>query len=392
MDFELDQDQQALSGLAARILSERATEARLKAVEAEAAAGGDGVDGELWSHLATAGLLSAPLSEASGGGGMGLAGAGAVLEEVGRRLAPVPYLDTVVLAGLGIERYGSDELRAEHLGRIGDGRLVVAAALTEAQGDPRRPSTTAVEAGSGGSLVVTGEKICVPAGLAAGAFLVPATLPDGTTCVALVESGQAGVTVERQDTTSSRPQARVRFESVEVPGAAVLGTGRSNGSGKGSERGAVLDWVVEHATAGLCVQLAGCLDEALRLTAGYVKERKQFDRTLASFQAVGQRAADAYVDSLAVRLTAWQALWRLSVGLPAGDEVTIAKYWAAEAGQRVVHTCQHLHGGVGMDRDYPIHRYFLLAKETDLLLGGAAPQLAELGRRIAASARIPASA
>jgi len=117
-----------------------------------------------------------------------------------------------------------------------------------------------------------------------------------------------------------------------------------------------------------------------------VKERKQFGRPLATFQAVGQRAADAYIDTLGVRLTAWQAVWRLAAGLPATDEVIIAKYWASEGGQRVVHAAQHLHGGIGMDRDYPLHRYFLLGKQIDLGLGGAAPQLAELGRRIAASA------
>jgi alkylation response protein AidB-like acyl-CoA dehydrogenase len=153
-----------------------------------------------------------------------------------------------------------------------------------------------------------------------------------------------------------------------------------------SQEALVLDWLVDRVTAALSVTAAGCIDEALRMTAEYVKERKQFGRVIASFQAVGQRAADAFIDVLAVRLTAWQAVWRLSAGLPASDEVTIAKYWASEAGQRVVHTCQHLHGGVGMDRDYPLHRYFLLAKQLDLTLGGSASQLADLGRRIAASA------
>jgi alkylation response protein AidB-like acyl-CoA dehydrogenase len=169
------------------------------------------------------------------------------------------------------------------------------------------------------------------------------------------------------------------LSGVEVSADAVLGAGTS-------AEGEVLDWLVDRVTAGLSVTAAGCLDEALRITAAYVKERKQFDRVIASFQAVGQRAADAFIDTLGVRLTAWQAVWRLSSGLPATDEVTIAKYWASEAGQRVVHTCQHLHGGVGMDRDYPVHRYFLVAKQLDLALGGAAPQLAELGKRIAASA------
>jgi 3-oxocholest-4-en-26-oyl-CoA dehydrogenase beta subunit len=374
MDFDLDDDQKALSGLAARILAEQATADRVKAVEDAAAAGGDGVDHQLWSDLASAGVLAAPLSEEAGGAGMGLIGACTVLEEVGRRVAPVPYLETV-LAALALERFGVSG-RAEHLAGIAAGSLILAPALVEAQTDPRRPSTTAA-GGAGGSWRLQGEKICVPSGLAAGAYLVPVTFPDGSTGVVLVDAGASGLARERQDTTSGRPEARLVLSGAEVAADAVLGT-------EGSEQAEVLDWLVDRVTAGLAVTAVGCLDEALRITAAYVKQRKQFDRVLASFQAVGQRAADAFVDALGVRLTAWQAVWRLSAGLPATDEVMIAKYWASEAGQRVVHTCQHLHGGVGMDRDYPLHRYFLLAKHLDLALGGSASQLADLGRRIAA--------
>ena len=86
---------------------------------------------------------------------------------------------------------------------------------------------------------------------------------------------------------------------------------------------------------------------------------------------MGQRAADAYIDTEAVRLTAWQAAWRLSEGRPATEEVAVAKFWAAEGGQRVAHAAQHLHGGIGVDLDYPLHRYFLWAKQLELTLGGA---------------------
>ena len=120
------------------------------------------------------------------------------------------------------------------------------------------------------------------------------------------------------------------------------------------------------------------------MTAEYTKTREQFDRPIATFQAVGQRAADAYIDTEAIRLTAWQAIWRLSEGLPATAEVAVAKFWAAEGGQRVVHAAQHLHGGMGVDRDYPLHRYFLWAKQLELTLGGATPQLLKLGAILAA--------
>jgi alkylation response protein AidB-like acyl-CoA dehydrogenase len=136
-------------------------------------------------------------------------------------------------------------------------------------------------------------------------------------------------------------------------------------------------------TAALCAMQVGVSEEALRITAEYTKGRKQFDKPIASFQAVGQRAADAFIDVQAIKLTAQQAAWRLSEGLPADEELAIAKFWAAEGGQRVAHAAQHLHGGIGVDVDYPLHRYFALAKQIELSLGGATEQLVTIGRNLA---------
>jgi 3-oxocholest-4-en-26-oyl-CoA dehydrogenase beta subunit len=131
---------------------------------------------------------------------------------------------------------------------------------------------------------------------------------------------------------------------------------------------------------------AGVCEIAVRMTADYTKTREQFDRPIAMFQAVSQRAADAYIDAQAVGLTAWQAAWRLDDGLPASGEVAVAKFWAAEGGQRVVHAAQHLPGGIGVDRDYPLHRYFLWAKHLELTLGVATAQLLRLGSLLASDA------
>ena len=190
----------------------------------------------------------------------------------------------------------------------------------------------------------------------------------------VVDAGVGGLTRIRQRTSTGRPEARLELEGVA-----------GDRIGTNERAGDVLGWLVDRATAALCVTVVGVCEEALRLTAVYVQERQQFGRALATFQAVGQRAADAYVDTQAIRLTAWQAAWRLSAGLPATDEVAIAKYWASEGGQRVVHAAQHLHGGVGVDRSYPLHRYYLVARQIELTLGAASSQLAAIGRRLAAA-------
>ena len=141
---------------------------------------------------------------------------------------------------------------------------------------------------------------------------------------------------------------------------------------------------MQRSTAALALAQAGAAAAALALVAEYTKTREQFGKPIATFQAVGQRAADAYVDTEAIRLTAWQAAWRIAEGLPADKEVAIAKFWAADGGQRVVHAAVHLHGGVGVDRDYPLHRYFLMTKHLELTLGGATEQLLHLGAMLAA--------
>ena len=192
----------------------------------------------------------------------------------------------------------------------------------------------------------------------------------------IVEPSANGVTRERQDTTSGIPEARVELNGVHVAGSDVLGDPDSGA--------AIVEWIVERATAAMCSIATGVCEQALKMTAEYTKTREQFDRPIATFQAVGQRAADAYIDTEAIRLTALQAAWRLEEGLPAATEVAVAKFWAADGGQRVVHAAQHLHGGIGVDRDYPLHRYFLWAKELELTLGGATPQLLKLGEILAA--------
>ena len=146
----------------------------------------------------------------------------------------------------------------------------------------------------------------------------------------------------------------------------------------------IVEWLLDRALLGVCALELGVAERALRITAQYTTERRQFDRPIGSFQAVQQRAADAWIDVEAIRLTAWQAAWRLAQGLPAREELLVAKFWAAEAGHRITYAAQHLHGGIGVDVDYPIHRYYLWSKALELTLGSGARQLARLGEAIAA--------
>ncbi len=368
MDFSLSEEQAAVVEAAAKLFEGHLSDERRQ----EVTAGGEGIDRQLWAALAEANLLGLAVPEAYGGSGLGFAELSVLLEEAGRAAAPVPLWAALVLGALPVVEFGSEEQKQRLLRPAVTGELVLTAALVEVGTEPEQPLTTA-RAVDGG-WVLDGTKICVPAGTLAGTVLVPARVGDAVG-VFLVEAASDGVEVSAEMTTTDVPEARLELNGVRVGPEAVLGDPEG---GK-----AVLAWLRPRATSGLCSLMAGTCQAALKLTAGYAVTRKQFDRPIASFQAVGQRAADAYVDTEAVGITARQAAWRISAGLPAEEHVAIAKFWAADGGQRVVHAAQHLHGGLGVDRSYPLHRYFLAAKQLELTLGGATPNLLRLGALMA---------
>jgi alkylation response protein AidB-like acyl-CoA dehydrogenase len=176
--------------------------------------------------------------------------------------------------------------------------------------------------------------------------------------------------------TNHEPQAHVRLAGVRVNDAEVLVPPSDAGE-------AAARWLVLRARAAQCAVALGVAERALRITADYTSQREQFDRPIGSFQAVHQRAADAYVCVEAMRLTSWQASSRIARGEPADEAVAIARFWAAEGGHHTTYACIHLHGGMGVDVDYPVHRYYLWARQIELTLGSANRQLAELGAALA---------
>jgi 3-oxocholest-4-en-26-oyl-CoA dehydrogenase beta subunit len=361
MNLALTEEQLALRDLARTILQDLVTQDRLRQAEA----GPDRFDAGLWAELARAGLLGVTVPESHGGMGGGLVEACLLLEEQGRTVAPVPLLPTLVLGAMPIARYGTERQRDLLLRGIPGGDTVLTAALQPDGGPPP------VEAGrTEDGWVLEGVVEAVPAAGRAAALLVPAGTPEGVRGF-LVDGAQA--TLEEQPVTTHEPRFRVTLDGV--PGEPLGDDGAPE----------LVDWLSPRAVVGACALQVGVCERALRLTAEYVTGREQFGRPLGSFQAVQQRLADAYVDVEVMRWAMWQAAWRLDEGLPAAEEVAVAKAWAAEGGQRVVAAAQHLHGGIGVDVEYPLHRYTLWAKDLELWLGSANRHLARLGDLLAES-------
>jgi len=322
-------------------------------------------DRELWSKLIDADILSTAAPESLGGGGFGVLEEVAVLTGLGRQLVAVPYLESVVLAAGALARFGSAELQQKWGVAAVSGQKILTVALDGEMGDG---PVQAARAGEGYRL--TGSRTQVAYGPVADAFLVPAETDSGTT-VFLIAADDPGVSMTALDTTGLGSIGHLRLDGVEVDGQRVVG---------GED---VVSWIATLDMLGRSAFQLGVLDRGLQLTAEYARTREQFDRPIGSFQAVGQRLADGYIDVKGLRLTLTQAAWRLSEDLPADTEVATAAFWAADAGHRVAHSIVHIHGGVGIDTDHPVHRYFLAAKQTEFALGGATAALLRIGRELA---------
>lgn len=322
-------------------------------------------DRALWETLIEADILSAAAPESVGGGGFGVLEQAAVLEALGRQLAAVPYLESAVLAAGALAKFGSAALQQDWASPAVAGSKILTVALSGDVGEgPVRAAATA----DGHTL--TGARTQVSYGTVADAFLVPAETASGTT-VFLVTPDDPGITVTPLHTTGHGSVAHLELTGVPAGDDRVVGGGD------------VLDWLTRHHTFGLSAFQLGILARALEMTAQYAGEREQFDRPIGSFQAVAQRLADGYIDIKGLRLSVTQAAWRLSEDLPADIDVRTAAFWAAEAGHRVAHTAVHVHGGVGIDMDHPVHRYFLAAKQTEFAVGSATGALLAIGRELA---------
>ena len=369
MDFRFSDEQTTIRELARGILEKEVTPERLKAAEATP----DRIDDALWRTLADANLLGVAVPEAQGGMGLGLLELCTLCEEVGRAVAPVPVVASLVQGGLAITRFGSDAQRERWLRPLASGDAILALALDDAGSDDvAAPATRARREGEG--WVLDGAKRLVAAAGRAARVVVPAATDAGV-ALFLVDPNGAGVARTAQRTSTGEPLFDLALAGVRVGKGDVLPGGGAD----------ALRWLHDASIAALCATQVGVSERALEITTGYVRERIQFGVPIGSFQSVQHRAADSWIDLQAMRWTMWRAAVRIVEGQDVERETAVAKFWAADGGSRIANAAQHLHGGMGVDVDYPIHRFFLWSKALELSLGGATPQLARLGRALAQS-------
>ncbi|MFJ2828564.1 acyl-CoA dehydrogenase family protein [Streptomyces sp. NPDC087263] len=386
MDFTLTEEQTAARDLAARILGDLSTHERL-------AAAGTGSDAELWKAICAAGLVAAVTD-------IGLLGLVLLLEEQGRTTAQVPFAASCAYGLLAVAAHGSPEQRERLLPGIGGGTVVVSGAIFgsglavtaegpdaigggAAGGDVRTGAPGGVRTGrpepvrmGGSGAVRTGGPGAVrtaPQGLLSGTVPVVPWLRDATHV--LVADDRRRLWLVRT--------AEAACEPVEL--TAPWSAGRLTLDGTPGERlggdGAYDDVLATARTAFAGLQAGVCAGSLARAVE-HTNAREQFGRPLAAKQGVQILAADAYMDTEAIRVTAYEAAWRRDEGLAYATQALTAAWWASEAGRRVVHAGQHLHGGTGADLEHPVHRHFLWGRQLDAYLGCGSEVLQELGELI----------
>ena len=368
MQLVLTEDQELLAKTAADFVGEHSPVSRMR----ELRDGGDpdGFSRALWKQMAELGWVGIPFPESCGGAEMGLAELAVVLEDLGRKLAPEPFLATVLLGGGAILRAGSDAQKEAWLPAVAEGAKLLALAHQEkaSRFALHKVATRAERAGEGWR--ITGEKIAVLDGGAADALVVAARTAgadddrDGLSLF-LVPADASGLRVERQSRVDARAAALVHLEGAEVGPDALLG---AEGAGL-----AVLETVVDAATVGLCAEMLGSMTEAFERTVEYLKQRQQFGVPIGSFQGLKHRAAEMFIEIELCRSAVMAAARAVDEG---GDEarklVSLAKARCSETAILVANEAIQMHGGIGMTDEHEIGFYLKRARVAELTFGDAA--------------------
>lgn len=367
MDLGFTDDQQAITELAASVFGGEVTVERIARVEATPTT----VDSELLATLAATGLLGVGLPAAAGGIGGGAVELCCLLKQQGRVVAPVPLARSLAAASV-LASHGATDDATRWVPAVVDG----SATLTTAVDPAGRPSALTARAVADG-WVLSGTANTVAAATSAGAALVAARVDGGPTeRLFLVELPGAGDPAPTVGVEPVRTTNRLAHGHITFAGTPARPVG---------DDAAALHRLRALLHVALAAVALGVAEEALNRAAAYTSQRHQFGQPLSSFQSTAHRAADCYIDVEAMRGTLWQAAWRLDQpdDGTAPEAALVAAWWAADGGARVVQAVQHLHGGLGADTDYPIHRFFLWGSQLATDLGGASALLDRLGTAIA---------
>ncbi|MGM9922742.1 MAG: acyl-CoA dehydrogenase family protein [Bacillus sp. (in: firmicutes)] len=363
MDFALNEIQEVFKSTAHKYFKEKCTVAALR----EAEGSENHYSPIFYKEIAEMGFIGLMIPEEYGGAGGSFMDLALVVEEAGAAVFPAPFASTLAYGVLPILQFGTEAQKRGLLPKIAEGKLIITGAFPEPQAHYDLMYVAAAARKEGDTYSLSGKKMFVPYAAAADYFLTLARTTDSIDASSeglslfLVKGDQAGVRINPLPAIGSDGLYEVDFEGVTVTDADLLGN-----VGQGWE---AAQKIVELATALQCIELTGLLHRATQVTNEYVKERHQFNRPIGSFQSVQHRLADMYTIVEGSRLAAYHAVSKLDQGVSAEREVAIAKAFICKEGQKVLVGAHQLHGGMGIDIDYPLQFCFRRFKSMQVNLG-----------------------
>lgn len=360
MDLTLTDDQELIASTARGFLESRCPMAHVREMETDTS----GYSPALWKEMAELGWTGLAFPEEHGGAGGGFLDLCLIVEQMGRFQLPSPFLPTVVLCGLALAAHGTDEQRASRLGSIARGATIMSY-VRAAPGSGWEPSGSDVVARrDGDAFVLEGTGMFVPYAHVADELVVVAQQAGGSPgdlTAFLVDADADGLSIDPLLTVHADHQQRVELDRVRMAATDVLGDERGGA--------AVVATVAAYGAAATCAEMVGGAQRVLDMTVQYATEREQFDTPVGSFQAVQHHCADMGVDVLSSRLMAFEAIWRLSQGLDATEEVSMAKAWVSEAYRHVCALGHQVHGAIGFTREHDLHYFLRHAIAAELAFG-----------------------
>ncbi len=359
MDLGLNEAQQMLKNSAREFLDAECPTTYVREMELDER----GYTTEMWQKVAEQGWLGLIFPEEYGGFGLNFVDLSILLEEIGRVMLPGPLFSTVVMGGMTILDAGSEDQKQELLPQIGEGQLIVTLALTEpsARWDAQGVETRATQ--SGDNWTINGTKLFVLNAHVSDTYIVAARTGDGEKDISLflVPRNTGGVSQTLLRTIASDKQSEVVLDDVSVPSSALLGE-----ANKGWD---TIEKVLAWGAIGKCAEMVGGAQEVLDMTVEYAKQRTQFGRPIGSFQAIQHHCANMATDVEGSRYITYQAAWYLSEGMPAENEVAMAKAWVSEAYRRICALGHQCHGAIGFTKEHNMQLYSRRAKAAELAFG-----------------------
>jgi alkylation response protein AidB-like acyl-CoA dehydrogenase len=366
VDFSYPDTHKDLQALCADILTDFSEPERLKRLEAD----GPYFDKTVWGKLHETGLLTASFPEALGGMGLDYSATTLVAELLGQTMVSIPYIPCVVSTALPLISGSRDnQFVTKILTRVANGKsLVVPGFIEPGNEEPLAPNTTVTK--SGDHYSIDGIKHCVPYASDAEAVLVSGLI-NGELWLGLVPLEQASVKLTVQRCTSNEPQYQVTMQQAKAQCVA-----------QGDAARALIEQSVAMTTVAYCSMAVGLVQRMTKISAEYTSQREQFGVPIATFQAVAHRLASCYIDTECLRIITLKAASDINRGDYDNESLSMAKAWCGDVCHRISQAAQHVHGGIGIDKDYHLFRYCLWAKQLELSLGSSKVHIAQLADRI----------